>query len=344
MTHPLTGIHHVTAIASDPQRNLDFYGGVLGMRLVKQTVNFDDPGTYHFYYGDALGRPGTILTFFPWPGARRGRAGTGQIGATAFSVPAASLAFWREHLAASGVEVASEARFDQEVLTFSDPDGLALELVGDPAVAPVPGWEGGPVPAPHAIRGLHSVTLWEADADVADETLRGALGYTPLDHAGTRTRYRIVESDLDSAGDSDRASAAQRTIGGLVDVLHLPGAGRAQGGAGTIHHVAWRTGDRDQQQAWQARVSARGLHVTDILDRQYFTSIYFREPGGVLFEIATERPGFTLDESPEDLGAALKLPPWYEPERAAIERMLPPIRLPGRDGARGVDKQPPSPR
>ncbi|HMM28288.1 MAG TPA: ring-cleaving dioxygenase [Aggregatilineaceae bacterium] len=331
MTEPLTGIHHVTAIASDPQRNVDFYAGVLGMRLVKQTVNFDDPGTYHFYYGDALGHPGTILTFFPWPGARRGRRGAGQIGATAFSVPVASLGFWRERLAASGVEVASDTRFEQDVLTFADPDGLALELVGDAGVETIPGWEGGPVAAQHAIRGVHSVTLWEADADVTDQVLRGALGFTAVDHAGERTRYHIVESALDS--DSDSTTGIP--IGTRVDVLHLPGAAPAAGGAGTVHHVAWRTGDRDQQQAWQARISARGLHVTDILDRQYFTSIYFREPGGVLFEIATDPPGFTLDEAPGALGTALKLPPWYEEQRALIERVLPPIRLPGREDARG---------
>lgn len=325
MTEPLTGIHHVTAIAGDPQRNVDFYAGVLGMRLVKQTVNFDDPGTYHFYYGDALGQPGTILTFFSWPGARRGRQGTGQIGATAFSVPVASLGFWRERLAASGVDVVAETRFGQDLLTFADPDGLALELVGDSGVESIPGWDGGPVAAQHAIRGVHSVTLWEADADLTDEVLRGALGFTAADQAGERTRYHILRDDADAPG----------VIGTRVDVLHLPDTTPAAGGAGTIHHVAWRTGDRDKQQAWQARISARGLHVTDILDRQYFTSIYFREPGGVLFEIATDPPGFTLDEAPDALGTALKLPPWYEPQRTVIERALPPFRLPGREGARG---------
>lgn len=331
MTEPLTGIHHVTAIASDPQRNVDFYAGVLGMRLVKQTVNFDDPGTYHFYYGNALGHPGTILTFFPWPGARRGRRGAGQIGATAFSVPVASLGFWRERLTASGVDAAVETRFGQDLLTFTDPDGLALELAGDPGAESIPGWDGGPVAAQHTIRGVHSVTLWEANADLTDEMLHGALGFTAADQAGERTRYHILDSDLDS----DSNSAIRAAIGTRVDVLHLPGTAPAMGGAGTIHHVAWRTGNRDQQQAWQARISARGLHVTDILDRQYFASIYFREPGGVLFEIATDPPGFTLDETPDALGTALKLPPWYESQRTVIERALPPIRLSGREGARG---------
>lgn len=332
MAEPLTGIHHVTAIASDPQRNVDFYAGVLGMRLVKQTVNFDDPGTYHFYYGDALGHPGTILTFFPWPGARRGRQGAGQIGAMAFSVPVTSLDFWRERLIGAGLDVTSEVRFDQDMLIFADPDGMALELAGDPDTEAIPGWGGGPVAAQHAIRGVHSVTLWEADADRTDEILRGALGFTAVDYAGQRTRYHIVDSGVDSGVDSDTGSAA---IGTRVDVLHLPGAARAAGGAGTVHHVAWRTSDRDQQQKWQARISARGLQVTEILNRQYFTSIYFREPGGVLFEIATDPPGFTLDETPEALGTALKLPPWYEEQRAAIERGLPPIRLPGREDTRG---------
>ena len=319
MTEPLLGIHHVTAIASDPQRNVDFYAGALGLRLVKQTVNFDDPGTYHFYYGDELGHPGTILTFFPWPGARRGRQGTGQIGATAFSVPGHSLEFWRDRLAALGLDSDTETRFDQDVLIFADPDGMPIELVADRAVDGIAGWAGGPVPAEHAIRGVHSVTLWEADADLTDTILQGALGFTALDEAGARTRYHIAEPG----------------IGARVDVLHLPDAAPASGGAGTVHHVAWRTGDRDQQQAWQARVSARGLHVTDILDRQYFTSIYFREPGGVLFEIATDPPGFTRDEAPDELGTALRLPPWYKEQRAAIERALPPIRLPAKARGRG---------
>lgn len=319
MAEPLMGIHHVTAIASDPQRNLDFYTGKLGLRLVKLTVNFDDPGTYHFYFGDELGTPGTILTFFPWPGARAGRAGTGQIGATAFSVPVNSLGFWRDHLARLDIDSTPETRFDQEVLVFADPDGMALELVGDSAVDSVPGWEGGPIPAEHAIRGFHSVTLWEADANVTDTILQNGLGFAAIDEAGERTRYHIAEPG----------------IGMRVDVLHLPDTAPARGGAGTVHHVAWRTTDRDTQQEWQARVSARGLHVTDILDRQYFTSIYFREPGGVLFEIATDPPGFTFDETPESLGTSLRLPPWYEKQRPVIEQVLPKLQLPGREETRG---------
>lgn len=319
MAEPLLGIHHVTAIASDPQRNLDFYTGPLGMRLVKLTVNFDDPGTYHFYFGDEQGAPGTIITFFPWPGARRGRAGTGQIGATAFSVPVNSLGFWRDRLAGLDIATTQESRFDQEVLVFTDPDGMTLEIAGDSAVDTVPGWNGGLVPAEHAIRGFHSVTLWEADADETHTILHNGLGFAAIDEAGARTRYHIAEPG----------------IGTRVDVLHLPETPPASGGAGTVHHVAWRTGDRDLQQEWQARVSARGLHVTDILDRQYFTSIYFREPGGVLFEIATDPPGFTLDESPEELGSALRLPPWYEKQRSVIETVLPSLRLPGREGTHG---------
>lgn len=234
-------------------------------------------------------------------------------------MPVNSLGFWRDRIAGLGLESDSETRFGQAVLTFADPDGMPIELVADSAVGDIPGWDSGPIPAEHAVRGVHSVTLWEADADLTDTILQGALGFTAIDEAGARTRYHITEPG----------------IGARVDVLHLPDTPPASGGAGTVHHVAWRTADRDQQQAWQARVSARGLHVTDILDRQYFTSIYFREPGGVLFEIATDPPGFTRDEAPDELGTALRLPPWFERQRAAIERALPPIRLPGKAGARG---------
>lgn len=320
MAETLTGIHHVTAIASDPQRNVDFYVGVLGLRLVKQTVNFDDPGTYHFYYGDELGRPGTILTFFPWPGARRGRQGAGQIGATAFSVPSGSLGFWTAHLSAAGVAISSpEVRFGEEVIAFTDPDGLPLEIVGDEAAGLIPGWDGGPLPAEHAIRGVHSVSLWEADTALTGAILRDTLGFAPVAEAGHRTRYHTAGSG----------------VGTRVDVLHVPDTGPAAGGAGTVHHVAWRAADEAQQRTWRERIAAHGLRVTDVLDRQYFRSIYFREPGGVLFEIATDPPGFTLDETPDALGTSLKLPPWYEPQRATIERVLPPIRVPAGKGAHG---------
>ena len=284
----LLGIHHVTAIAGDPQRNVDFYHGLLGLRLVKVTVNFDDPGSYHLYYGDDRGSPGSILTFFPWPRAPRGRIGTGQAGITAFAIPRGSVEFWRKRLKLGRVE----QRFGEEVLALEDPDGLKLELI---ASAPS---------GAHAIRGFHSVTLWEHDAEPTASLLTQTLGFTSLDREGNRARY--------AAGNS------------LVDVLSLPGTPRGWVSAGTVHHVAWRSPDDEDQKAWRARI--RGS--TPVIDRQYFHSIYFGEPGGVLFEIATDPPGFAVDEPPDQLGTTLRLPPWLEPERDQIRRALPKFRLP----------------
>jgi len=307
----VAGIHHVTAIASDPQRNVDFYGGLLGLRLVKRTVNFDDPGSYHLYYGDALGRPGTLITFFPWPGAPRGRRGTGQVGVTAFAVPPQSLGFWVDRLTAAGVAVDGPSRrLDEEAVAFLDPDGLALELV--PAELPEAGepWEEGPLPAQHAIRGLHSVGLWVEGPERTAQVL-GTLGFAAAGEEGNRLRFR-----------------APGALGGVADVLCMPERGRGETLAGTVHHVAWRAADDREQLLWQSRVASEGLNVTPVLDRVYFHSIYFREPGGVLFEIATDPPGFTIDEPPESLGTALRLPSWLEPHRAQIEDALPPLATP----------------
>jgi len=317
MTPVVSGIHHVTAIAGDPQQNVDFYAGILGLRLVKLTVNFDDPGTYHLYYGDGLGRPGTIMTFFPWPGAPRGTVGLGQVGVTAFSVPQESLDFWRGHLEASGVTTRGPTpRFGEQVLELDDPDGLPLELVAGGRDAR-PGWEHGPVKAEHAVRGFHSVALVErAPRDASARTmhlLTESMGCRLVEEQDDRLRYAM--------GDGEP--------GALVDVL-LGAVPRGQTAAGTVHHVAWRTPDDANQTAWRERIGATGLDVTPVRDRQYFRSIYFREPGGVLFEIATDPPGFATDESPEHLGERLRLPPWLEPKRDAIERMLPPLRIPGR--------------
>jgi glyoxalase family protein len=315
MTPQILGIHHVTAIAGDPQRNIDFYTQTLGLRLVKLTVNFDDPGTYHLYYGDGLGRPGTIMTFFPWPGAPRGVVGLGQVAATAFSVPPASLDFWRRRLASHGVESRGpRRRFEDRVLEFEDPDGLPLELVAGGADAR-PGWEAGPVAADNAIRGVGGVTLAERAPRAASErTLRlltGTMDFRAIAETDERLRYAM--------GDGGP--------GALADVL-LAALPPGRLGAGTVHHVAWRTPDDAHQAAWRERIAAAGLDVTPVRDRQYFRSIYFREPGGVLFEIATDPPGFSADEPVEDLGGRLSLPPWLESSRQAIERSLPEIRLP----------------
>ncbi len=313
MSGELAGIHHITAIAGDPQRNLDFYTGLLGLRLVKLTVNFDDPESYHLYYGDALGRPGSILTFFAWPGARAGHEGTGQISQIALSVPPDTLAFWHERL--QRAEVAAEETttgFDERALTFRDPDGLALMLVaaqGDSR----PAWETGPVPAQSAIRGTYAVTLWEEQPAMTAQLLTETMGLRLFARAGDVARYAF-------------GSGAP---GALVDVRAAAGSSRGQVAVGSVHHVAWRTPDDAEQLEWRAKLLAQGAHVSPVMDRDYFHSIYYREPGGVLFEIATEPPGFATDETPETLGTGLKLPAWLEPQRPAIERGLPPLRLPG---------------
>lgn len=313
MTEPISGIHHVTAIATDPQTNLDFYAGVLGLRLVKRTVNFDDPGTYHFYFGDELGQPGTILTFFPWPLARRGGRGSGQATVTSFSIPEGSLVYWKDRLQRLGVIAEEpEARFAEEAIAFYDPDGLKLELVEHRDSLEGGYWKGGPVPGQHAIRGVHGVTLVEQELDPTARLLTEVMGLEATEAAGSRSRF-----------ESGTPGAGRR-----IDVLHSPGEERGRIAAGTVHHVAWRVPDRATQADWRARLLDAGFHPTEVLDRQYFESIYFREPGGILFELATDPPGFTRDEEPADLGSALKLPPWLEPDRQRIERMLPTVELP----------------
>lgn len=306
-------IHHVTAIAREPQRNLDFYAGILGMRLVKLTVNYDDPGTYHFYYGDELGRPGTLLTFFPWTGSRPGRQGVGQINGVGLAVPQGSLGYWLERLLTRGVKFEGPTRrFGEQVLAFMDPDGLMLELVATPRVSGVDGWRDGPVPVEHAVRGVHGVTIWE-DGDAGSAAfLTGTMGYVIEAEEANRVR---LESGSDGPGT-------------VVELRRAPGFWRGTDGAGTVHHVAFRAPDDAEQAARQRGLREMGVQVTDVRDRSYFRSIYFREPGGVLFEIATDGPGFTLDESPSDLGTTLRLPPRLETLRERLEVALPPLRLP----------------
>jgi catechol 2,3-dioxygenase-like lactoylglutathione lyase family enzyme len=316
MNRNIGGIHHVTAIASDPQQNVDFYAGVLGLRLVKITVNFDDPGSYHFYYGDELGRPGSVMTFFAWPGANafRGRRGTGQVTTTAFSVPEGSLGYWRERLGAQGIALEEPAaRFEEEALVFQDPDGLELELVahaGADARAP---WQEGPIPADKAIRGFHSAALSVEGYERTARLLTETLGFRRVAEQGNRFRF---ESGAGGPGT-------------LVDVLCQPDARAGQVAVGTVHHIAWRTPDDEQEQAWQQQIADLGYNISPVMDRQYFHSIYFREPGGILFEIATDVPGFTTDETPERLGTGLKLPSFLEKTRPLIEQRLPALRLPG---------------
>ncbi len=315
MAAHLLGIHHVTAIATDPQRNLDFYTQVLGLRLVKQTVNFDDPGTYHFYFGDETGRPGTILTFFSWPLARRGSRGTGQVTATSFSVPEGSLGMWSDRLRREGV-IAEEVkqRFDEEVLTLLDPDGLKLELVAQKGADSLPFWAGGRLPETMAVRGFHGVTLALEGYEATARLLTGVMGFHHA--AEERNRFRFT------------ADATGPGRGVLVDLLCSPETARGHVAAGTVHHVAFRVGSDEDQLECRTILAGGGMNVTPVLDRNYFRSIYFREPGGVLFEIATDPPGFTADEASEDLGSSLKLPEWLEPQRRLIEASLPELVLP----------------
>jgi Lactoylglutathione lyase and related lyases len=302
----IRGIHHVTAIASDPQRNLDFYAGLLGLRLVKVTINYDDPGTYHFYYGDGLGRPGTILTFFPWPGASPARIGTGQVVSTNLSVPEGAVGWWRERLEKAGVTVEGDAA----ALRFADPDGMALVLTEQPGDARS-GWDGAGIPADYTVRGVESVSLEVADPARSRGMLTETLG------------FRAVADGRLTAGEEHIPGAAVR--------VREAGAGARRGlmGAGAVHHVAFRVADNAAELAWRDKLVEAGYNVSPQMDRQYFQSIYFREPGGVLYEIATDGPGFTVDEPEEELGQRLCLPEWLEPQRRVIEDHLPRIVRPG---------------
>jgi len=311
MTEPIVGLHHVTAIASEPQRNLDFYTQVLGLRLVKRTVNFDDPGTYHFYFGDDAGTPGTILTFFPWPHARRGHAGAGEVTHTAFSVPVGSLDYWEKRLGEHGfLAERTDKRFDEEVLMLSDPDGMKLELVAHANVPAITPARYADVPAEYALRGFFGVTMLETELAATEKAL-ALLGFKKVAEEGSRVRF---------------ASSDGSTLGNQIDVVVDAKAGYGHAGAGSVHHIAFRAKDDAAQRNWRERI-AKQLSVTPVLDRTYFHSIYFREPGGVLFELATDNPGFGIDESPETLGEALRVPEWLEPQRALIEARLLPIEL-----------------
>ena len=300
---PIPGIHHVKAIAGDPQRNIDFYTGTLGLRLVKLTVNYDDPGTYHLYYGDGTGRPGTILTFFPWRGVPQGRIGAGQATAVAFSVPENSLDYWKDRLN-SGDPL---SRFNETYLRLADPDGMEIELVATPDSRP--GWTEGAVPAEYAIRGLFGTTLSVARIESTVRVLTQTMGFRDSGRDGGRLRF---ETNDDAPGS-------------VVDLIESRQRGLQ--GAGSIHHIAWRTPDDEGQTEWRNHLVKEGLQVTPIIDRTYFHSIYYREPSGVLFEIATDPPGFTVDEPLKNLGTKLILPAWLEPQRAELVRTLPELKF-----------------
>lgn len=314
----LLGAHHVTAICGDPQRNIDFWVGLLGLRLVKKTVNFDDPGTYHLYYGDGVGTPGTIMTFFAWaalpPLVRAvGRRGAGQIERTAFSIPVAAIDFWVDRLADANIDFETPVdRFGERVLALRDPDDLALELVAHPGARARSPWPDSPVSADHAIAGIRAVAITVHDPAPTARMLTGVLGFRAAGTDGDRHRFEI------GAGPDTSA----------LDLIVDPAAQPGRMGIGAVHHVAWRTPDRAQEDRWRERLGSAGFEVTPVRDRQYFESIYFNEPAGVLFEIATDPPGFTIDESVEDLGTGLRLPPWLEERRSRLETRLPEIGPP----------------
>ena len=324
------GIHHVTAITSNPQRNIDFYTGELGLRLVKLTVNQDDPTAYHLYYGDELGRPGTILTFFHWPNIPRGRRGTSQVIAIAFLIPENSINYWIDRFKSKQIEFRGPStRFDDEqVITLYDHDGLELELVAHKSAEErtVNIWKGGPIPVEDAIRGFYSVTLSEEGYERTASVLTDELGFIPTRQDGSRFRYEL-STTASPAASIDREGGG---VGGanIIDVLCLPYTQQAIIGIGSVHHVAFRTPTDEQQLILRRNIVKARLNATPVIDRFYFHSVYFREPGGILFEIATNPPGFTVDEKLDALGTHLVLPPWLEPMRSDLERILPPVVSP----------------
>jgi glyoxalase family protein len=310
-TKTITGLHHVTAISGNAQRNYDFYTGVLGLRLVKKTVNFDDPGTYHLYYGDGEGTPGSILTFFPWDNMESGREGTGLVSATAFATSEAGLAYWQTRLAEKEVEVRGPMeRFGEVYIEFQDPDEMKIEVViADQSSAFKP-WKGSPVPPAMQFRGFHSVTLSESGYERTHALLTHQMGWTLLKEGAGRFRYQAPGGGPAS----------------LVDITCQPGGRHGLQGTGTVHHIAFRVADDAAQIEWRKRLIDFGYDLSPVKDRTYFHSIYYREPGGILFEIATDPPGFALDEPAATMGSGLMLPRQYESMRAQIEKFLPPLQ------------------
>lgn len=311
MEKSINGIHHITVMASDPQNNYDFYTQTLGMRFIKKTVNFDAPDVYHLYYGDEKGSPGTILTFFPFPDARRGKRGTGEINIVSFSVPSNSLQYWMNRLAERAINFnGPKNKFGHEYISLLDPDGMKIEIVADTNADSIEGWFNGDVPAEHSIRKFFSSTFYLSDAKPTEKLLTQVMGAKLIASEGNVRRYTLGEKE----------SLV------FVDIIEDASIPRGISGAGTVHHIAWRTANDEEQLNWRAKVSEYGLYPTEVVDRDYFHSIYFREPGGILFEIATDPPGFMIDESFENLGTELKLPAWHEPKRKLIEQILVPLK------------------
>ena len=310
---PVNGLHHITAISGQAQENVDFYAGVLGMRLVKKSVNQDDPGTYHLFYADAAGTPGSDLTFFPWEQMAPPLMGHGLAVDVALEVPNGSLAFWGERLETYGVTVSKvEQRFGSDVLPIVDPHGMRVTLVADETRRTFEPWPGSAVPVERQVRGLYGARLWERDAAATAVFLENALGFERLGQEEGWTRYGF------------------RNASGIVDVRETPSERRGRWGVGAVHHLAWRVDDEAHQLAVREQAEEGGAHATPVIDRFWFKSVYFKEPGGVLFELATDGPGFAVDEDPEHLGESLVLPPFLEPHREKIEAVLPAITTPQR--------------
>lgn len=302
------GIHHITAFVQSAQGTVDFYSGILGLRLVKKTINFDAPEVYHLYFGNEGGSPGTIITFFPWAHSRKGRIGGGQVGITTYAVPVGSLGFWEARLNKFGVAFEKTERFGETYLQFADRDGLQLEIVERADGAPS-GWAFGGVPIEHAIKGFGGAVLYSTAPDKTAHLVEHVMGLQKIGQEGGYARFR-------SFGD----------IGNVIDINITPMA-YGVAGAGTVHHIAWRAKDDAEHALWRSYIESQGYHPTPIVDRQYFNAIYFREEGGILFEIATDPPGFARDEAPEALGAKVMLPPWFEEHREQLESNLPPIAV-----------------
>lgn len=308
MENKILGLHHITAIADDAKRNYKFYTQVLGLRMVKKTVNFDDPGTYHFYYGDEVGTPGTILTFFPWEGIGQGYTGTGMATDIGYSVPADSFEFWTSRFRQFNVKHSElSERFGEKFLSFQDPDGLKLDLIVQALEDTRIGWVTPEVDARAAIKGFHNVTLTLRNVAPTASILTDVFGYKLLKQEGNR--YRFVTDAIEGAS--------------VVDIIEAPGTSPGRGAAGTNHHVAFRVKDDNVLMEFHEKIAAKGLGITPKIDRDYFFSVYFREPGGVLFELASDNPGFTRDEPVDQLGTSLRLPQQYESSREKIEKVLP---------------------
>jgi glyoxalase family protein len=312
MPATIPGIHHVTCITGDVQKCVDFYVSVLGLRFVKKSINQDMPDTYHIYFADYLGTPGSVMTFFGWPTWPKQHVGSGQVTTVSFAVPQGSLDFWSTRFRKLGVESSRASRFDKDLVVVRDPDGIELELVGEATDERWVPWPDSPVDKDHAIRSFHSVTLTVAQAAATLALLTDTMGFRKSTQEGRRTRFEMGNGGPHS----------------IVDVVESPEGPVGEESIGTVHHVAWRTPDAQSQVTWRDLLLKAGRNVTPVIERWYFKSIYYREPGGVLFEIATDSPGFTIDEPPEKLGTTLSLPPWFQVRREQLDQILTPIAVP----------------